>query len=186
MISMVELMKMTKQTLKEEKSFRDNVLSQLSERGTVGAETEIFLRNRNVLLKFHRQKHSAAAWTLNGNIQINHELIPKSIALDNPTLLSLVVHEARHLQQGILTALSVYGELDAWQVGFRFYQEMTGAPLNPVLQEILTMPLNWSRTVLKEAAILMKRYSPGYRIDLLPLYPIQHEIAWWISRKEPK
>jgi hypothetical protein len=79
----------------------------------------------------------------------------------------------------------VYGELDAWQVGFHFYQVMTGSQLNPTLQDILNLPLGWSRVVLKETADLMKAYSPGYRIDLLPLYPIHREIAWCISREEP-
>jgi len=179
-------MKKIKFTLSKENLFRENVLSQLLKQGKVGAETVIFLRNRNVHLSFNKQKNSAAAWTLSGNIRLNVDVFPYDSEIDEPYLLSLIVHEARHLQQGLLTALSVYGELDAWQVGFNFYKEMTGKPLEPVLREIIDLPLNWSRVNLKEASRLMKKYSPGYRIDLLPLYPIQHEVIWGLTRKEPK
>jgi len=61
---------------------------------------------------------------------------------------------------------------------------LTGSPLKPLLQELLQLPLNYSRGGLMEAARLMKAYSPGYRIDLYPLYPIHKEIVWWFTRKE--
>lgn len=173
-------------SLLEEDTFRNEVLSHLSKNGGVGEETSSFIRNRNVRLKFRKQRHSAAAWTVNGEIHINSLGSVGNISSNNPYLLSLVVHETRHLQQGILTALSVYGELDAWQTGFRFYRKISSFQLDPVLEEILLLPLDWSRENLTMAAILMKKYSPVYRINLLPLYPLHREIAWWLTRKEPK
>lgn len=170
----------------DEETFRSEVLSQLSKNGRMGEETSSFIRTHNVRLKFRKQRHSAAAWTLNGDILINSMGIFKKNSSNNPYLLSLVVHETRHLQHGILTALSVYGELDAWQTGFRFYKKISSIPLDPVLEIILLLPLNWSRVNLAKAANLMKEYSQLYRINLLPLYPFHREIAWWLTRKEPK
>ncbi|HBG74643.1 MAG: hypothetical protein A2X25_11470 [Chloroflexi bacterium GWB2_49_20] len=170
----------------KERFFRDGVFKELAKHGALGVETGAFMRQQKTGLKFRRQAHSGAAWSLNGNIHLSADDYSLNSDPNNPGMLSLIVHEVCHLQQGFITALSVYGELDAWQVGFRFYQGMTGSPLKPILQDILNLPLGWSRVVLREAAGLMKAYSPGYRIDLLPLYPIHREIVWWISRKEPR
>jgi hypothetical protein len=170
----------------EEENFRSEVLAHLAKIGGVGEETVSFIQTRNVQLKFRKQRHSAASWTLNGDIHIDYMGRLEKILPNYPYLLSLVVHETRHLKQGILTALSVYGELDAWQTGFSFYKEISSSPLDPVIEEILLLPLDWSRGNLAKAAILMKKYSPMYRINLLPLYPLHREIVWRLTRKEPK
>jgi hypothetical protein len=166
--------------------YRESVFKELSKHGPLGQASEAFMRQRKVGLKFRPQKNSGAAWTLAGNILLNARDYSVDTKTDNPNMLSLLVHEVHHLRQGLLTALSVYGELDAWQVGFNFYQNMTGSRLNPILQELLNLPLVFSRVVLRQASDLMKTYSPGYRIDLLPLFPIHREIAWWLTRKEPE
>lgn len=169
----------------DELNFLNEVHSHLAKSGEVGGEISRIIRSNNIRLKFRKQKHSAASWTLTGNILINIEIFPKLVQADNPYLLGLIVHETHHLQQGFLTALSVFGELDAWQVGFRFYKEISNSKLNPYIEEILKLPLDFSRKNLKRAACLMKKYSPGYRIDLLPLYPLHHEIVWWLTSKMP-
>ncbi len=99
--------------------------------------------------------------------------------------MSLVVHEVRHLQQGWLTALSVYGELDAWQHQFKFLESVNGpyreAPdRSAAIARLMVLPLSWDRSVLRTARQLMRSYAgKGYRIDLLPLYPLHHELAYW-------
>jgi len=173
-----------KKDLSKESLFRNDIFKELARQGPLGLKSEAFMRQLNVRLKFRQQKSSGAAWTLSGNIHLNAHDYSINTHPDNPAMLSLIVHEVHHLRQGLLTALSVYGELDAWQVGFNFYQGMTASKLNPILREILELPLGFSREVLKQASKLMKTYSPGYRIDLLPLYPIHREIAWWVTRKE--
>jgi hypothetical protein len=170
----------------KESLYQDCVFKELAKQGPLGLESEAFMRQQRVRVKFHQQKNSGAAWTLAGNIHLNAHDYSMNTKPDNPAMLSLIVHEVHHLRQGLLTALSVYGELDAWQVGFKFYQSITGSQLCSVLQEILNLPLDFSRDRLREAVNLMKAYSPGYRIDLLPLYPIHREIAWWLTRKEPE
>ncbi|MFH2039825.1 MAG: hypothetical protein ABIJ65_10360 [Chloroflexota bacterium] len=175
-----------KNDLSKESLFRNEIFKELAKQGPVGLKSEAFMCQQNVRLKFRQQKSSGAAWTLTGNIHLNAHNYSINTHPDNPAMLSLIVHEVHHLRQGLLTALSVYGELDAWQVGFNFFQSMTGSQLNPILREILELPLCFSRDVLRQASKLMKTYSPGYRIDLLPLYPIPREIAWWVTRKEPE
>jgi hypothetical protein len=185
MINEDKMVRMIKINLGKEESFRNEILSQLEKHSSVGVTTVEFLRKHNVSIKFRTKKHSAAAWTLTGNIELNLAMNQNRKPSKDPYILSLVIHEARHLQQGLFKALSVYGELDAWQVGFKFYKDLIGSPLDPLSEEILHLPLNWSRTELIKAAKLMKKYSPLYRIDLLPLYPLPHEIVWWVTRKEP-
>jgi hypothetical protein len=178
--------KMFKQGQDKESIYRDGVFKELTKHGPLGLESEAYMRQHKVRLKFSQQKNSGAVWTLGGNIHLNARDYSVNTPWDNPGMLSLVVHEVHHLRQGLLTALSVYRELDAWQVGFNFYQSMTGSQLSSVLHEILELPLGYSRATLREAVALMKAYSPGYRIDLYPLYPIHREIAWWVTRKEPE
>ena len=86
--------------------------------------------------------------------------------------LSIIAHEVKHYQQGLLTALSVYGELEAWQLQMRVLRDLGTPPKHAALQAIEKLRLSHDPTVLREAARLMKEFSPGYRIDLLPLNPI--------------
>jgi hypothetical protein len=97
---------------------------------------------------------------------------------------TLIIHEARHLQQGMLTALSVYGELDAWQLEFGIYHRICGKFPDPAIAELMTLPLGFDRNVLKKAAHLMRAYAgKGYRVDLLPLFPWDREVRYWLARK---
>jgi hypothetical protein len=90
----------------------------------------------------------------------------------------------RRLQQGLFTALSVYGELDAWQLEFGIYHRLKGKYPHPKIAELMTLPLAYDRAVLKKAANLMQEYAgKGYRVDLLPLFPWGRELRYWISRR---
>lgn len=179
------VMKTTRLSSSELRAISEGVICHLAKYKGVGVETCEYIRKHNVHLKFSKLIHSAAAWTFGGNIQLDIERSSGTTLYDDQYLLSLVVHETCHLKQGFLTALSVYGELNAWQVGFRFFKEISGVALHPVIEEVLDLPLNWSRENLSKAALLMKRVSPVYRIDLLPLYPIHQELLWRLFRKVP-
>jgi hypothetical protein len=86
--------------------------------------------------------------------------------------ISLIAHEAKHYEQGLFVALSVYGELEAWQLQMRVLRDLKAPPTHPALLAIEKLQLSHDPKVLREAARLMKEASPGYRIDLLPLNPI--------------
>ena len=95
------------------------------------------------------------------------------------------------MQQGPWVALSVYGELEAWQLQFRFLKSVTGhyhvnTHHEKVLGELMSLPLNWQRSVLENARSLMQAHAGKiYRVDLLPLYPLPDEIRFRISRRQP-
>jgi len=157
------------------------LLDQVALTGADGRVAAEYLREKKVKIGFRRARSAVGAfWSLSGNIFLNDRYYTKKNDLTDPYLLSLVVHESRHLQQGIIKALSVYGELDAWQVGFRVFKEITGCyPAHPAVEELMTLTPGWDRHILQRARILMRMYAGvGYRIDLLPLFPLPDEIRF--------
>lgn len=95
----------------------DNLIVELNKSGLQGQAAFQFLTERKVKVSFHDQP-TGARWTISGNIELHPRFA--NGPTDAPYPLSLVVHEVRHLRQGFFTALSVYGELDAWQAQFSF------------------------------------------------------------------
>lgn len=159
------------------------VLTALAASNIHGQEAVRFIRQHNVSLGFQRQSASTGArWLLPRRIRFNARYYSLATAPDDPSMLSLLVHEVHHLKQGMLTALSVYGELDAWQVGFRFYRFLDARPLHPAVEELLLLPLSWDRHILRHAANLMQAYAgKGYRINWLPYYPLHLEAAYRLT-----
>jgi hypothetical protein len=74
---------------------------------------------------------------------------------NDPWVLSSFAHEAVHLEQGVRTALSVYGELQAWQVGFRYYLALGKTGVSREVRELLKTPLSHDRHVLTQAKNLI-------------------------------
>jgi hypothetical protein len=165
----------------------NSLLDALDACGGEGRNAAEYLRAHRTRLGFrHARPHVGAFWTPWGSIQFNLRHFTGDTPLQDPRLLTLMIHEVRHLQQGLLMALSVYGELDAWQLQFREYQRMTGPLTHPILIELLSLPLSWDRSVLSRARELMQVYAgKGYRVDLLPLYPLQREMAFLLLRRQP-
>ncbi len=154
----------------------------MGEEGRVAVE---FLRKRRTKIGFKRVRPSIGAyWTVFGNIRLNSQYYTYETPLDDLRIKTLVIHEARHLQQGMVIALSVYGELDAWQLEFGVYYRVKGGYPHPAVAELMTLPLGYDRSVLKKAAHLMQIYAgKGYRIDLLPLFPLDKEIKYWMTKQ---
>lgn len=164
------------------------LLEILSSTGEGGRQAALYLRTRRTRIGFRRARRSVGAfWTIFGHIYLNSRHYTQSTSLTDPYLLSLLVHETRHLQQGLLTALSVYGELEAWQAGFRHFYQLTGCyPNHPAVGELISLPVCWERAVLKRAQGLMLAYAgKGYRANWLPLYPLPLEIRYWLTGRQP-
>jgi len=165
----------------------DQLLIELGRCGPQGQAALRFLTEQGVKVSLHDQP-IAARWTLAGNIQLHPRYA--SSAPNAPYLLSLMIHEVRHLQQGLFTALSVYGELEAWQVQFSLLKSLTGryhsnSQFNAILSDLMSLRLNKDRKILTGAVALMKAYAgKGYRINMLPLYPLPEEIHFLITRRE--
>ena len=164
----------------------ENLLNAVLQLGEEGRVTVDFVRARRTKIGFKRVRPNVGAyWTPFGNIRLNTLYYSYETPFDDLRIKTLIIHEARHLQQGIITALSVYGELDAWQLEFAVYHRIKGRYPHPAIAELMTLPLKYDRDVLKKAATLMQAYAgKGYRVDLLPLYPLDREIRYWVFRQK--
>jgi len=162
----------------------DHSLNILDQCGPEGRTALDFIRAHRVNISFHEQP-TAARWTLGGHIQLHPRYADGDPGAAYP--LSLIVHEVRHLQQGFFTALSVYGELDAWQLQFSFLKNLTGKyhddPRHDfIIHELVSLPLSMDRNVLLKSRQLMQDYAGRkYRIDLLPLFPLMREFLFYLG-----
>jgi hypothetical protein len=165
-----------------------NLLHTLELSGGPGLESARYLREHGIGLALRRQA-SGAQWRPWKRILLRPEVI--GAGQDLSYAMSLVVHEVRHLQQGWLVALSVFGELEAWQLQFRYLHSVRArggdyAGDSPLIQELLGLPFGWDRSVLRQARTLMQAYGgPKYRADLLPLYPLHREVLYLLSLWRP-
>lgn len=159
-----------------------NAVANVGEEGRVAVD---FLRSRGTKVGFKKVRPNIGAfWTVFGNIHLNPHYYSYETSFDDLRIKTLIIHEARHLQQGVFTALSVFGELDAWQLEFGIYHRVKGCYPHSAIAELMTLPLKYDRAVLQKAVKLMQDYAgKGYRIDLLPLYPLSREIRYWFTRK---
>jgi hypothetical protein len=154
-------------------------LTQLEHYGPEAAAALYYMRQHGTRLSMHDQP-TGARWTVDRRIELNPRYL--EAASNDPYAISLIIHEVRHLQQGPWTALSVYGELEAWQVQFGFLKSILGhyhsdPQRNDLIGELMLQPLGWDRTVLQRARELIQQYAGRkYRIDLLPLYPLHREV----------
>lgn len=169
----------------EHSEWLERYFEKVSASSEEGSAAVRFVRENRIRVGLRRARRSVGAfWTLTRSFYLNTLHYTMESALDNPRALTLFVHEARHLQQGVLTAMSIYGELDAWQVEFRLYKKLTGKTLKPELEDLLALPLDFDRSALKQARRLMTSFAGfWYGAWFLPLYPIHKEIRYWITRK---
>jgi len=164
----------------EHQVWKETLLQAVTDLGEEGRTAVEFLRTRQTRIGFKQARPSIGAfWTIFGSIRLNSRYYTYETPFDDLRIKTLIIHEARHLQQGLVTALSVYGELDAWQLEFRIYHRIKGKYPHAAIAELMTFPLAYNRTVLKEAACLMQAYAgKGYRVDLLPLFPLPLELRY--------
>lgn len=153
-----------------------------------GRAAVAYLRAHRTKIAFKRTKPSIGAWwTIFRNINLNSLYYSYDKSLNETRVFTLIIHEVRHLQQGFLTALSVYGELDAWQLEWNIYYRLHNRYPHPAIEELMTLPLGWDREALRKAVQLMQGYAgKGYRADLLPLYPLGKEIGYRLFKRIPE
>ncbi|KXK10718.1 MAG: hypothetical protein UZ14_CFX002003104 [Chloroflexi bacterium OLB14] len=150
-----------------------------------GQEAVRFVKQNQVKVGLKRARKSVGAfWTTSRNFYLNTHYYSMESALENPRAWTLFVHEVHHLKQGFKTAMSVYGELEAWQIEFRLLKKLTDKILKPELEELLTLPVNFERDNLRRARKLMTKFAGfWYMAWILPLYPIDKEIKFLFTRK---
>jgi len=165
--------------------WKESLLESVAEVGDEGRAAVDFLRKHKTKIGFKKVRPSVGAfWTPFGNIRLNSRYYTYKTPFDDLRIKTLIIHEARHLQQGIITALSVYGELEAWQLEFGIYHRIKGKYPHAAIADLMQLPLGYDRSALREAVRLMQAYAgKGYRADLLPLFPLPREIVYWITRR---
>ena len=166
-------------------AWKQTILDQLASLGEEGHTAAEYLRAHRTYIGFWKaRKNVGAFWTFLRTVHLNSLYYSMNAETKNIDMLTLLIHEVKHLQQGVFLALSIYGELEAWQLQFRLYYRLTGKPVHPVIAEMLSLPLAYDRAVLRRAQGLMQAYAgKGYRADLLPLYPLGREIKYWLTGK---
>lgn len=164
------------------------LFEKLENYGEEGNTTVAYLRAHRTKIGFKRTKPNIGAWwTIAKNINLNTQYYSYEKSLEDTRVYTLVIHEVRHLQQGFFTALSVYGELDAWQLEWNIYYRMHKRYPHPAIGELMSLPLGWDRVILRKAVQLMQAYAgKGYRADLLPLYPLGKEIRYRLFKSIPE
>lgn len=169
----------------EHQLWMENFFEAVSQMGAEGRAAVEYVRIHRTKIGFKRVRSSVGAfWTVFGNIRLNSRYYTYETPFDDLRIKTLLIHEARHLQQGLMTALSVYGELDAWQLEFAVYHRIRGRYPHPTIAELMALPLGYDRHVLRKAAQLMQAYAgKGYRADLLPLFPWKRELRYWLTRQ---
>ena len=150
----------------------------------IGEGAASYLRQRRVRLGFTPQRGSGARWfdwrTLRRGIFLNASYGLDRLAI--PQLAALIVHEVVHLRQGPREALSVRGELVAWQTQRAVLDQMSGPVRDPRWRRIQGLDSR-SRDDLRRARQLMKDLGgPGYHIELLPLLPATAEVGRVVRR----
>jgi len=169
----------------EHQVWKENLLDAVTQLGEEGRVAVEFLRTRQTKIGFKQVRPNVGAfWTVFGSIHLNSRYYTYETPFDDLRIKTLVIHEARHLQQGLITALSVYGELDAWQLEFGIYHRIKGNYPHTAIADLMKLPLGYDRAVLGEAVGLMQAYAgKGYRADLLPLFPLPRELRYWLTRR---
>jgi len=169
----------------EPTTWKKNLLTALAEMGQAGGDAAEYLRVHKTYIGFWKvRKNVGAFWTMFRTIHFNSIHYSYQTNIADVGMLTLLIHEVKHLQQGFILALSVYGELEAWQLQFRLYHHLTGKPMHPAIAELMSLPLEYNRAILRKAVTLMKAYAgKGYRADLLPLYPLWREIRYWLTNR---
>ena len=167
----------------DQTEWREKFLEAVANCCSEGKEAVEFIHARKVRIGIKPARKSVGAfWTLEKRAYLNSVYFSPESSIANPNAWVLLIHEVRHLQQGWSTALSIYGELDAWQYQFNTLKKITSAKLPEAVDEILSLPLSMDRKTLGRARKLMTQHAgKGYGANLLPLYPIHMEIKYWIS-----
>ncbi len=161
--------------------WKQQLIANLQAAGPVSRRLARYALDHRVRIWFWKQDRTGGIWLPGNIIVLSTNSYSAGMPPDNPYLLRVVAHEVRHLEQGLLTAPTVYGELDAWQVEHRVNRELLGDPhasLGAAWDELAELPLCYSRPHLRYARRLMKRVSPAYPIYGWPLLPLTPR-AWW-------
>jgi len=166
--------------------WRLKVLCNLLNAGPTCGHGAMYIMNNNVQFGFTDQ-NTGASWTFDGNINLSAQSYSLNTSPAHVYMLSLIVHEARHLEQGRLLALSVLGELDAWQIQYDALVELgeshpenrlTNADLIRMLPSPSAGPVS-DADLMAAGELMIQSQGWGYLVWLLPLRPEEWYSNHW-------
>jgi hypothetical protein len=166
-----------------EKAFLSRALAALRNSGPLGRGIAEYVEAKRVPLGFSRQSTSGATWLAWRALRLGIFLNARYVARlpEDPRVFALVAHEARHRQQGFLEALSVRGELDAWQLHYDVLDQAGAAPKNAAWLELRQLAPS-VRDDLRRARDLIKAIGgKSYHIEWMPLTPVPEEVRHWLG-----
>jgi hypothetical protein len=151
--------------------WREALLENLNQGGKVCRRAARYIAKHDVEIGFSKQ-NTGARWTADGRIELNDKHYSLSTNPANPYLLSLIIHEVVHLEQGIYRALSVEGEYEAWRSQIAAREELGKPVRSRYWRAIAQLPsLPTKRDLLLARSAMMKATSWTYLIWLLPIRP---------------
>jgi hypothetical protein len=154
--------------------WRAAVLENLEQGGPTCQHAAQYIREHNVAIGFARQS-TRARWTLSKKIKLNPRYYSLATDPANVDLLSAIVHEARHLEQGIALALTVWGEVGGWRADYDAAAELH-APIRDIRWEavarVLEPPTDDDLRRARREMLALAGWR--YLVWLLPLRP-----NWW-------
>lgn len=165
---------------RDEDAWFEQALRALRDSGPTGRASADYIERRRIRLGFSPQRNTGASWfdwrRLRFGLFLNADHADRRP--DDPWLYGLLAHEAKHLEQGLMEALSVRGELVAWQLQYDILTDSSATPHGAAWRELHQLDPG-SRTDLQRARALMQQIGgPGYRIGWLPLWPLLAEMAY--------
>jgi hypothetical protein len=97
--------------------------------------------------------------------------------------LSIIIHEAWHIEQEFLVSHSKHGELEAYQVGLRVYMSLTGTPFSGLSEGQREM---YNSKTGYEYGQNVQKYLPGYwNNKMFTTFGINWGVGLWLYPDEP-
>jgi hypothetical protein len=78
----------------------------------------------------------------------------------------------------LVEALSVRGELVAWQLQYDVIMQASGTSLSDAWQQLRALDPGARADLVRAQAVMKRLAGAGYRIDWLPLWPLPAEVAY--------
>lgn len=155
---------------------------ELAHIGDVGKEITEYVGARRLRVGFTPQKNSGARWfdwrRLRFGVFVNADYASDSPGA--PHIAALIAHEVKHLQQGLHKALSVRGELAAWQVQYDVLDALSAAPQDPRWRQLRKLDPGSREDLLLAKSLIKRLGGRGYHIELLPLLPFGEQMGYWV------
>jgi len=163
-------------------AWREEAVENLMNAGPTCQHAAQFIVDNDITIGFTFQLFSAARWTLSGGIELDpmdhgRHLGQGIYSIPDPSdpgVLGAIVHEAKHLEQGMDLALSVEGEVGGWTVHFEAMQELGNPIPDPRRhwRNVANTPTSPTDQDLRDARREMLAYTGyDYLVWLLPLRP---------------